>query len=75
MDDKPNDMWAYGMTLHQVLTCTSPDWGPALGPSVGPEPGLALPAAIRKADVVSKHASWVRQSAMTPCMAQHAVQS
>lgn len=34
MTDQPNDLWALGVTLHQVFTCASRSWQTAFGSAV-----------------------------------------
>lgn len=58
MAEQPNDLWALGVTLHQVFTCASRSWQTAFGSAVAGG-AMCTERMIQKA-LIEKQAVWVR---------------
>lgn len=67
MEDNFNDMWALGVMIHEVLTCTGLNWETAFHPSMqlimgaGGEPEVDI-----KNSIISKQALWVSACFFAP---------
>ncbi|KAL3130893.1 hypothetical protein ABBQ38_000220 [Trebouxia sp. C0009 RCD-2024] len=64
MLEQPNDLWAWGVCLHQIFTCTSLSWQPAFGSVCGAPDGMSTDCIVRaQASLSKEQASWAEARA------------